>query len=109
MPSKPTVSDAFFYPLLSFKDDALRMWPVNTQKIGNVRNKNREMALPRHSTHREFTPIGPLRRRRFAEVVAVLIERTRSCVEHLRPLARPSRPPKSKSGAMAASLALSQN
>ena len=28
------------------KADALTMWPVNRQKIGNVRNKDREVATP---------------------------------------------------------------
>ena len=32
--------------LVPFKDDALAMWPVNRQKIGNVRNKDREVAEP---------------------------------------------------------------
>ena len=32
--------------LVPFKDDALTMWPVNRQKIGNVRNKDREVASP---------------------------------------------------------------
>jgi putative SOS response-associated peptidase YedK len=32
--------------LVPFKDDALIMWPVNRQKIGNVRNKDREVAEP---------------------------------------------------------------
>src|SRR5258705_10260787 len=29
-----------------YRDDALTMWPVNRQRIGNVRNKDREVALP---------------------------------------------------------------
>jgi putative SOS response-associated peptidase YedK len=32
--------------LVPFKDDALTMWPVNRQRIGNVRNKDRDVALP---------------------------------------------------------------
>jgi putative SOS response-associated peptidase YedK len=32
--------------LVPLKDDALTMWPVNRQRIGNVRNKDREVALP---------------------------------------------------------------
>jgi putative SOS response-associated peptidase YedK len=27
-------------------DDALKLWPVNWQRIGNVRNKEREVARP---------------------------------------------------------------
>jgi hypothetical protein len=30
--------------LVAFKDDALTIWPVNRQRIGNVRNKEREVA-----------------------------------------------------------------
>jgi putative SOS response-associated peptidase YedK len=30
--------------LVPFKDDALTIWPVNRQKVGNVRNKDREVA-----------------------------------------------------------------
>ena len=32
--------------LVPFKDDALTIWPVNRQKVGNVRNKDREVAEP---------------------------------------------------------------
>jgi len=32
--------------LVPCRDDALTMWPVNRERIGNVRNKNREVALP---------------------------------------------------------------
>jgi putative SOS response-associated peptidase YedK len=32
--------------LVPYRDDALTMWPVNRQKIGNVRTKDREVALP---------------------------------------------------------------
>jgi len=32
--------------LVPYRDDALTMWPVNRQRIGNVRNKDREVALP---------------------------------------------------------------
>ena len=32
--------------LVPFKDAALTMWPVNGQRIANVRNKDREVALP---------------------------------------------------------------
>jgi hypothetical protein len=30
--------------LVPFKDDALTMWQVNRWKVGNVRNKGREVA-----------------------------------------------------------------
>jgi hypothetical protein len=32
--------------LVPYRDDALTMWPVNRQRIGNVRNKDREVASP---------------------------------------------------------------
>jgi putative SOS response-associated peptidase YedK len=32
--------------LVPFKDDSLTMWRVNRQKIGNVRNKDRQVAEP---------------------------------------------------------------
>ena len=32
--------------LVPIDDDALKLWPVNRQKIGNVRNKEAEVALP---------------------------------------------------------------
>ncbi len=32
--------------LVPFKDDALTIWPVNRQKVGNVRNKDREVSEP---------------------------------------------------------------
>jgi len=32
--------------LVPFKGDALTIWPVNRQKLGNVRNKDREVAEP---------------------------------------------------------------
>jgi hypothetical protein len=32
--------------LVPFNDDGLTMWPVNRHKIGNVRNKDREVVLP---------------------------------------------------------------
>jgi putative SOS response-associated peptidase YedK len=32
--------------LVPIEDGALKIWPVNRQKIGNVRNKDREVALP---------------------------------------------------------------
>jgi hypothetical protein len=42
----PATNDELKALLVPLKDDALIMWPVNRQKIGNVRNKNREMAEP---------------------------------------------------------------
>ncbi len=32
--------------LVPCPDEALKLWPVNRQKIGNVRNKEREVAEP---------------------------------------------------------------
>ncbi len=32
--------------LVPCPDEALRLWPVNRQKIGNVRNKDQEVAMP---------------------------------------------------------------
>jgi putative SOS response-associated peptidase YedK len=43
---EPATNDELRALLVPFKDDALTMWPVNRQKIGNVRNKNREVASP---------------------------------------------------------------
>ena len=42
----PATDDVLKALLVPFKDDALTMWPVNRQKIGNVRNKDREVASP---------------------------------------------------------------
>jgi putative SOS response-associated peptidase YedK len=42
----PTTNDELKALLVPFKDDALTMWPVNRQKVGNVRNKDREVAEP---------------------------------------------------------------
>ena len=42
----PTTNDELKALLVPFKDDALTIWPVNRQKIGNVRNKDREVAEP---------------------------------------------------------------
>jgi len=42
----PTTNDELKAVLVPFKDDALTIWPVNRQKIGNVRNKDREVAEP---------------------------------------------------------------
>jgi putative SOS response-associated peptidase YedK len=43
---EPATSDELKALLAPHKDDALIMWPVNRQKIGNVRNKDREVASP---------------------------------------------------------------
>jgi putative SOS response-associated peptidase YedK len=43
---EPATNDELKALLVPFKDDALTMWPVNRQKIGNVRNKDREVAEP---------------------------------------------------------------
>ena len=43
---EPATNDELKTLLVPCKDDALIMLPVNRQKIGNVRNKDREVALP---------------------------------------------------------------
>jgi hypothetical protein len=43
---EPATSDELKALLVPCKDDVLNMWPVNRQRIGNVRNKDREVALP---------------------------------------------------------------
>lgn len=43
---EPTTSDELKALLVPFRDDTLTMWRVNRQRIGNVRNKDREVALP---------------------------------------------------------------
>src|SRR5262245_66630328 len=43
---EPATDDELKALLVPFKDEALTMWPVNRQKIGNVRNKDREVAEP---------------------------------------------------------------
>ena len=43
---EPATSDELEALLVPCKDGALKMWPVNRQRIGNVRNKDREVALP---------------------------------------------------------------
>jgi len=42
----PATNDELKALLVPFKDDALTMWPVNRQRLGNVRNKDSEVALP---------------------------------------------------------------
>jgi putative SOS response-associated peptidase YedK len=42
----PATNDQPKALLVPFNDDALTMWPVNRQKVGNVRNKDREVAEP---------------------------------------------------------------
>jgi putative SOS response-associated peptidase YedK len=43
---EPATNDELKALLVPFGDDALTIWPVNRQKIGNVRNKDREVAEP---------------------------------------------------------------
>jgi len=42
----PVTNDELKALLVPHRDDALTIWPVNRQKIGNVRNKDREVAEP---------------------------------------------------------------
>jgi putative SOS response-associated peptidase YedK len=42
----PATNDELKALLVPLGDDALTVWPVNRQKIGNVRNKDREVAEP---------------------------------------------------------------
>jgi putative SOS response-associated peptidase YedK len=42
----PATAEELKALLVPFKDDALTIWPVNRQKIGNVRNKDREVSEP---------------------------------------------------------------
>jgi putative SOS response-associated peptidase YedK len=42
----PATNDELKALLVPFRDDGLTIWPVNRQKIGNVRNKDREVAKP---------------------------------------------------------------
>jgi putative SOS response-associated peptidase YedK len=43
---KPATRDELKALQVPYKNDALTMWPVNRQRIGNVRNKDREVASP---------------------------------------------------------------
>jgi putative SOS response-associated peptidase YedK len=43
---KPASADELKALLVACPDEALKIWPVNRQKIGNVRNKEREVAEP---------------------------------------------------------------
>jgi putative SOS response-associated peptidase YedK len=43
---EPATLDELKALLAPCEDDALEIWPVNRQRIGNVRNKDREVALP---------------------------------------------------------------
>jgi putative SOS response-associated peptidase YedK len=43
---EPASPDELKAMLVPCEDDALNMWPVNRQRIGNVRNKDREVAMP---------------------------------------------------------------
>jgi hypothetical protein len=42
----PVPPDELKALLVPHRDDTLTTWPVNRQRIGNVRNKGREVALP---------------------------------------------------------------
>jgi putative SOS response-associated peptidase YedK len=42
-PATPNELKALLVPC---RDDALNIWPVNRRRIGDVRNKNRDVALP---------------------------------------------------------------
>jgi putative SOS response-associated peptidase YedK len=42
----PATNDELKALLVPFGDDALTIWPVSRQKVGNVRNKDREVAEP---------------------------------------------------------------
>jgi putative SOS response-associated peptidase YedK len=44
--SEAPTNDELTALLVPFKDEALAMWPVNRQKIGNVRNEDRDVVLP---------------------------------------------------------------
>jgi len=43
---EPAMPEEIKALLVPYRDDGLTMWPVNRQRIGNVRNKDREVALP---------------------------------------------------------------
>jgi putative SOS response-associated peptidase YedK len=43
---EPATAEELKALLIPFKDDALTIWPVNRQKIGNARTKDREVAEP---------------------------------------------------------------
>jgi hypothetical protein len=43
---EPATAEELKALLVPFKGEALTMWPVNRQKVGNVRNKDREVAEP---------------------------------------------------------------
>jgi putative SOS response-associated peptidase YedK len=47
---EPITSAELKAMLVPFNDDALKLWPVNRQKIGNVRNKDPEVALQEVAT-----------------------------------------------------------
>jgi len=50
---EPATNDELKALLVPFKDDVLTMWPVNRQRIGNVRNKDREVATPENLRRRK--------------------------------------------------------
>jgi putative SOS response-associated peptidase YedK len=43
---EPATNDELKALLVPYRDDALTVWPVNRQKVGNVRNTDREVAEP---------------------------------------------------------------
>jgi len=43
---EPATTDNLKALLVPFNDDAPTIWPVNPQKVGNIRNKDREVAEP---------------------------------------------------------------
>jgi putative SOS response-associated peptidase YedK len=43
---EPATSDELKALLIPYRDDALSIWPVNRQRIGNVRNKDPAVAIP---------------------------------------------------------------
>ena len=43
---EPTTPAELKAMLVPFDDDGLKLWPINRQKIGYVRNKEAEVALP---------------------------------------------------------------
>jgi len=43
---EPASPDELKALLVPCPDETLKLWPVNRQKVGNVRNKEREVAEP---------------------------------------------------------------
>jgi putative SOS response-associated peptidase YedK len=57
----PATNDELKALLVPFKDDGLTMWPINRQKLGNVRNQDREVAEPERVYARLVTRYGDIR------------------------------------------------